>query len=584
MSIDNPEKIGYTYVCNRLQNKKGVTKMNKEKIIKTNFIKEAELINPIEIVEGARLINPIVFEKETAKPAMINPIIIEKPRKQSYNKTQMCGMINPVEIVDVPSGKDNFKKVDKSNVPLPNSVKKFELTELEKVLMQFPYDDSGNVDRFLHYYGDILCFNIDADKFFIWNGKFWEEDTTKTVKKMAEKVMMIYRDTVKKIDGLRFGANNDIAVHALNSCNNSKLNALVEMLKHRTAVKHEIFDTHPALLNVKNGVVDLRTGHLEMHRKELYITAFIDIEYLPSSSSNEFSCFSGFIKSISCNSVQLSQFIQKCFGYGITGETREQKLFILHGSGSNGKSTLIEALANVVSDYVKHLPVEVLLNNDVFKSGAKPSPELAQTTNSRMLFLSELNEGESLNEGKVKNLTGEGRISVRKLYCEPFEFAPKFKIFMDTNHLPSINGHEFSVRRRIKIIPFDAVFTGENLDKRLPAKLKSPQEKSEILRWLIDGAVKYYRYGLGTAPEVEKMTADYFNSHDSIGAFLNNIVIKKAGASIEAQILYQSYCEFCNRSGMQYLTQKVFGSVLKQLGYEKKRKSSGYFYENIDLQ
>ena len=148
----------------------------------------------------------------------------------------------------------------------------------------------------------------------------------------------------------------------------------------------------------------------------------------------------------------------------------------------------------------------------------------------------------------------------------------------------TIVGDTIDAGEGIKIIPFDAVFTGENLDKRLPAKLKSPQEKSEILRWLIDGAVKYYRYGLGTAPEVEKMTADYFNSHDSIGAFLNNIVIKKAGASIEAQILYQSYCEFCNRSGMQYLTQKVFGSVLKQLGYEKKRKSSGYFYENIDLQ
>ena len=93
----------------------------------------------------------------------------------------------------------------------------------------------------------------------------------------------------------------------------------------------------------------------------------------------------------------------------------------------------VGVIANVVGDYIKHLPIEVLIGATDTKSGAKATPELAQTVNARLLFTSETNAEDVFNEGKIKNLTGSSAISVRSLYNSPFEFVPQY-LFAETQY------------------------------------------------------------------------------------------------------------------------------------------------------
>lgn len=235
----------------------------------------------------------------------------------------------------------------------------------------------------------------------------------------------------------------------------------------------------------------------------------------------------------------------------------------------------------MISSYAKHIPVDVLTGLSDNRSGAKPSPELAQTPNVRMLFTSEPNAGSCLNEGLVKLLTGGGKINVRQLYGVPFEFEPKFKIFLNTNHLPSISGEQYAMQRRLCVIPFNATFKGTAVDRFLPKKLKSPHEKEIILAWLIKGAVRYYREGLNVPPSIASVTAEYVQENDSLGRFFTECVEVQEGATCYASALFAAYSNFCAENGIKPATQTAFGRDLVSKGIEKYRSSQGIFYKNI---
>lgn len=454
------------------------------------------------------------------------------------------------------------------------------LSNIRFSLLSFATDDSGNADRFLSEYGDILRYNYDTATFLLWNGKYWEIVNTLLVKNMCEQVMKMYRKAAKHLTNIRDFEQVEMHKHSRISCNNCRLNALVEILKERLAVPNEIFDGHDKLLTVRNGIIDLESGVIFPHDKNLYLTSFCDVDFFP----NAFSCnsaFATFISSICCGNVELMNFLQICFGYAITGETKEQKIFFLHGEGSNGKTTLVEAIGEVISSYSKHIPIEVLTGLSDNLSGAKPSPELAQTPNIRTIFTSEPNEGSCLNEGLVKLLTGGSKICVRQLYGEPFELKPKFKIFIDTNHLPQIRGGEYAIQRRLCVIPFHATFSGTNMDRFLPEKLKSQQEKEAILAWLVKGAVRYYHEGLRMPPMITNVTSEYVQQNDSFGRFFSERVQKQDGATCLASALFAAYSVFCNENGVTPLSQTAFGRLLGNKGIEKCRNSHGVFYKNI---
>src|SRR5262249_13767476 len=131
-------------------------------------------------------------------------------------------------------------------------------------------------------------------------------------------------------------------------------------------------------------------------------------------------------------------FLQRMIGYCLTGDTREQCLFVLNGPGANGKSTLTGVIQDMLGDHAQQIPVDLLM---VTRSGGIPN-DVARLPGARFAAATEAETGQKLAEAKIKQLTGGDRVVGRLLYGEYFEFTPQCKLCLATNKRPEISGDE----------------------------------------------------------------------------------------------------------------------------------------------
>src|SRR5262249_40212048 len=159
--------------------------------------------------------------------------------------------------------------------------------------------------------------------------------------------------------------------------------------------------------------------------------------------------------------VELIAYVQRLFGYALTGDTREQILTIFWGTGANGKSTLLNAILETVgSDYCVKLPATTLM----VSQGERHPTELAGLFGRRLAIAVETNDGARLNEALVKDLTGGDRLTVRRMREDFWSFDPTHKLILCTNHKPRITGRDHAIRRRLRLVPFKRRFTHQEQD------------------------------------------------------------------------------------------------------------------------
>lgn len=195
--------------------------------------------------------------------------------------------------------------------------------------------------------------------------------------------------------------------------------------------------------------------------------------------------------------------MQKAVGYSLTGSTEEQCLFILHGTGANGKSTFLNTISTMLGDYARQTPTDALL----VKRGDGLSNDVARLHGARLVSAVEVEGGRRLAEAQVKQLTGGDLIAARFLYQEFFEFRPAFKLFLGVNHTPVIQGTDHGIWRRIHLVPFTVTIAKEDQDKRLGEKLRA--ERSGILRWAVEGGLAWQAEGLEPPLVVSMATEEY---------------------------------------------------------------------------
>jgi putative DNA primase/helicase len=207
-------------------------------------------------------------------------------------------------------------------------------------------------------------------------------------------------------------------------------------------------------------------------------------------------------------------------GYALTGDTREQVLFILYGTGANGKSTFLEVLRALLGEFARQTDFSTFL----VRSSDTVRNDLAKLAGARFVTAVEAEEGRRLDEALVKQLTGGDRITARFLYKEFFEYDPQFKIFLATNHKPVIWSPGEAIWRRIRLIPFAVTIPEAEQDHTLVAQLCT--ELPGILRWAVQGCLAWQQEGLGIPEEVQQATAAYRQDMDALAGFLASCCVK----------------------------------------------------------
>jgi putative DNA primase/helicase len=330
----------------------------------------------------------------------------------------------------------------------------------------FPRTDAGNAELFAALYGKLLRYDHQRRRWLIWNQNWWEEDEKGRVRLFAKSAA---RHRLKKSANIADDEERGReAKWALQSESRHRLDAMLTLAQSEPplADRGQNWDSNAWLLGVANGVLDLRSGTLRKGKPEDQITMHTNIAF-----NREAICprFERFMLDISAGDKELSDYIQRCLGYSLTGETTEQCIFDCYGDGANGKSTLIETVRNVLGDYAYNAPFSTFEK----KARSGIPNDVAALAGRRFISAVETDEGVRLNESRVKALTGGDTIAARFLYGEWFGFVISGKIWLAFNHKPEIVDDSHGMWRRIRVIPFTRKFDGNDADKHLKEKLRS---------------------------------------------------------------------------------------------------------------
>lgn len=429
----------------------------------------------------------------------------------------------------------------------------------------YSLDDTGNARRFRDAYGDRVRYNHTQKAWMIWDGRVWCRDSTAGVKQLADAML----DDMER--GL-FGTHDPEAAAALRKFitksrgSHAKDNLLTEA-QHLAGIPATDgdFDQARGLINLQNGILRLSDGALLPHDRARCITRLAGAAYDTAAKAP---VWDAFLDSVTGGDKALQAYLQCMVGYMLTGSIKEQCLFFLYGEGSNGKSTFLDVLANLLGSYAMNAQSDTITAK---RAGDGPRTDIARLKGARLVTISECPADVWLDEAMVKQLTGGDTVTARYLYGREFEYKPEFKLIMATNHKPRIRGTDTGIWRRIRLVPFVQSIPEDKQDIQLPDKLDA--ELPGILNWAVEGLRMWLknsnnarRRGLPHCTAVDSATAEYRGEQDRLKTFVEDCTAPEPGYSVQASILYQVYRRWCEENGERFpITSTKFGREMGKL-------------------
>ncbi|MGZ4553935.1 MAG: DNA primase family protein, partial [Mycobacteriaceae bacterium] len=362
------------------------------------------------------------------------------------------------------------------------------------------------------------------------------------------------------------------------SQNMARIKAMVEAARtlEGIVVPAGDLDKDSWLFNVQNGTLDLHTGTLRPHDRNDHLTEICPVAYNPAASCPTWDAF---VSRVLHGSEDLIRFVQRAVGYTLTGTTTERVLFFAHGSGRNGKSTLLETLRYVFGDYAVHSATALIMAKS---HDGGPTPDIAKLQGARFVTVSETEEDTALDTASIKQLTGGDTISARYLHENPFEFQPTFKLWLGSNFEPQVSAGDQAIWDRIRKIPFTVRIPDEEVDPTLRDKLIA--EGEGILAWAVRGCLDWQREGLGTAPEIEQATAAYREGQDLLGEFAEDRLVFGPDQMISPQSRgWNALREWCQQNGASGPNRHRFADFLRERGAEDKKSNGVRQWRGVGL-
>jgi P4 family phage/plasmid primase-like protien len=287
----------------------------------------------------------------------------------------------------------------------------------------------------------------------------------------------------------------------------------------------EKLDSRPHLIGFLNGVYDLQSNEFREGRPDDYISLTTGINYV--SLNPDHPCVRDIHRFLSqiFTKPHIKEYVLLLLASFINGSIKEERFHIWTGSGSNGKSKLIDLFECCIGDYGCKFPVTLLTQKRAASNAA--NSELARAKGRRFACLQEPAEDEKLNIGLMKELTGGDKIMARAIYREPIEFKPQFKMILTCNHLPNVPSDDGGTWRRLRVVEFTSKFT-ENPNPDNPNEFPVDLEisgkfedwKEHFMALLVQYHTKYQKEGIKEPEEVLKCTKEYQKNNDIILEFV----------------------------------------------------------------
>ena len=433
----------------------------------------------------------------------------------------------------------------------------------------------GRADKFIDQIKDTHCYVSETGAWHIFNGTSWHPEDKKLVQQRA-------MDFIKS-EGIRIGniddditreeAGEDFRRHA----NKAAVSNLTELASVQLIKELSQFDTDKFALAVKNGWLNLRTGRFNNPEPAKLFSMTTTTEFTEGEPAN---LWRKTVDEVFKGEQDLALYFQMAVGYSLLGGNSEQVLFICYGSGANGKSLLLDTIRNVLGTYAQAMPINTLMRGK--QNAGSASPELARLRGIRFALAAETEKGHAWSANRIKTLTGNDMLTARGLYKDIIEFKSDATIWVACNHKPEVDSSDEAMWRRLRLIPFNRVFSREEQDPDLSSKLVD--EYPGILQWILQGLAMYCAQNSLPEPEaVKKATSNYRNEMDSVKRFLATFAVIEANSTETISDVKDTYKYWCQDEGLRPLAASQFNEALESAGCEQIKSGSTRKWRGLRL-
>lgn len=342
----------------------------------------------------------------------------------------------------------------------------------------------------------------------------------------------------------------------------------------------EDFDCHPALLNFRNGTLDLKTGELRPHDPVDMLTKRIPHDYRPDAQRTEYEAF--LERSLPDDGVR--KYLKVKLGSTLLGETRKELLILWGPEGDNGKTKLIELMLYAMDEYAVKCSRDLLMK----RRFGEDDRSTVMLIGKRFAVASETDEGARISEALTKDLTGGDSITTRHLYKEKITFLPTFSIALITNHKPVVTGTDNALWGRLKLVEWTQSFPPGHPGRVEDLLQKLKDETEGFLAWLVEGCREYLSCGrsIGEPDAVKASTGEYRMGQNHLLRFVRacfdvaegfprELTPEEASVyhSIEGSLattpstMTRLYTAWCARNREKQMDNSPFGKSVTKLGF-----------------
>ncbi len=322
-------------------------------------------------------------------------------------------------------------------------------------------------------------------------------------------------------------------------------NEVVDYIQDKHYVDRDIFNAPIHLINLKNGIYNLRTKKLIPHNPKYVFINEIPVEYDEGADCPKIKQFLSEVveeKNIPC----LQEFIGYCLYRGMP----IHKAFMFLGAGKNGKSTVINLITkflgrnNISNKGLQQLTIDRFAKAQLFGKLVNAAADISSAALGQT--------------GTFKELTGGDYVDAEKKFMESFEFQNYAKMLFSANTLPKTKDDSFAFYRRWILINFPFTFDGKDCDPFILEKISTPNELSGLFNWAIEGLLRLLKNNDFTYEKtVEETREQYKTLSDPVFAFVQ----KKITASdkyLEKGEVYRKFSIWCKENDLPATPKNMF--------------------------
>ena len=320
-----------------------------------------------------------------------------------------------------------------------------------------------------------------------------------------------------------------------------------------TFADRERFNTEKYIINLENGLLDVKTRELLPHTPAFLSTVRIPVTYDPQAKCPKIQTFLGDI--LRPEDIKV---ILEFFGYILIPDYSIPVVLILLGEGSNGKTQLLRLLGEFIgqANYVS-VSLQDIENN---------SFAVANLEGKLLNMQGDLSSQWLSGIGMLKQLSGQDPITANRKYRDPLHFDNVARLVFASNKPPIIEEDTQAVWRRILPIDLPNTFEGEKDIKNYIHTILTPQELSGLLNLALDGLQQILTKGNLSYPgSYSDRARQYTIASDPARAFVEERCDVGAEFKILKEALYEAYKVFCSEHRVQLSGDSQFAKELRQV-------------------